>query len=254
MDDKLAKRTAGTVVTLGKGVEQKTLMGKPAVSSDTGKVVGANQVDVVFVFDTTGSMDDKINGLLQTCAEFVDEASKMKLEPQFALISFGDISVPLGGDRIELVVPLTDDIEKIKHGLKYIPRNSGFGNLGESVLEAIDEAFKIQYRPKAVKVMVVITDEPALQWATKVDKTIATLGEREFLVFVIAIDEPYYKEMAVKNGGVWKDVTSTRDFSEILDLFRELAKKVSQIVKAVHQIARGSVKEYLKLAPPPSSK
>lgn len=250
MDDKLVKRPVTTVVTTGKGAEKSIVTGKPVVSSETGKVSGGNMVDVVFVFDTTGSMDNKISALLETCAGFVDEASKMKLDPQFALISFGDISVLGGGDRIEVVVAPTQNIEKIKHGLKYIPRNNGFGNIGESCLEAIDEAFKLQYRPKAVKVMIVITDEPALQYATKVGKTISTMSEREFLVFVVAIDEPYYKEMALKNGGIWKEIGPDTDLAEILKLFAEMAKKVSQIVKQVHLIGKGSVKEYLKLTSP----
>ncbi|HKC04996.1 MAG TPA: vWA domain-containing protein [Patescibacteria group bacterium] len=247
MNEDLAKRPVTTVVTTGKGTDKAIIAGKPVVSSETGKVSGGNMVDVVFVFDTTGSMDDKISALLQTCAEFVDEAGKMKLEPQFSLISFGDISVFGGGDRIEVVVSPTENIEKIKQGLNHIPRNNGFGNLGESVLEAIDEAFKIQYREKAVKVMVVITDEPALQWATKVEKTISTMTQGEFLVFVVATDEPYYKEMALKNGGIWKEIGPDTDLAEILKLFSEMAKKVSQVAKNVHLIGKGSVREYLKL-------
>jgi hypothetical protein len=250
MDEKLAKRPVTTVVTTGKGPERTIVTGKPQVFSQTGKVAGGNMVDIVFVFDTTGSMDDKISALLETCAGFVDEAGKMKLDPQFALLSFGDISVFGGGDRIEVVVAPTQDIEKIKHGLKYIPRNNGFGNLGESVLEAIDEAFKVQYREKAVKVMVVITDEPALQWATKVEKTISTMTQREFLVFVVATDEPYYHDMAIKNGGIWKEIGPNTDLAEILKLFNEMAKKVSQVVQQVHLIGKGSVREYLKLTVP----
>jgi len=249
MDGKLAKRPV-TVVTTGKGQGRLIVAGKPQVSSETGKITSGNMVDIIFVFDTTGSMDDKISALLDTCAGFVDEAGKMKLDPQFTLISFGDLSVQGGGDKIDVVVPPTQDIEKIKHGLKYIPRNNGFGNLGESVLEAIDEAFKIRYREKAVKVMIIITDEPALQWKTKVEKTISTMTQREFLVFVVATDEPYYHEMAIKNGGIWKEIGPNTDLDEILRLFNEMAKKVSQIAKNVHLMGKGSVKEYVKLTAP----
>lgn len=250
MDDKLSNRTGVTIVTTGKGDQKTIIAGKPQISSQTGKVAGSNLVDVVFVFDTTGSMDDKISALLETCAGFVDEASRMKLDPQFALISFGDLSVLGGGDKIEVVVQPTQNIEKIKHGLKHIPRNNGFGNIGESVLEAIDEAFKIQYREKAVKVMIVITDEPALQWQQKVERTISTMSQREFLVFVVATDELYYKKMALRNGGIWKEIGPNTDLAEILKLFVEMARKVSQIVQQVHLIGKGSVKEYLKITAP----
>lgn len=239
-----------TMVTTGKGKEQSIIVGKPQVSSKTGKVESGNQVDIVFVFDTTGSMDDKISALIQTCTRFVEEADGLQLDPQFALISFGDISVQGGGDRIELVVPLTPDIATVKHGLTYIPRNNGFGNVGESSMEAMQEVFKLPYRPKAVKVVILITDEPALQHQYKAKEISTKLTEREFLVFVIATNEPYYKEMARKNGGIWKQIGADTDLSEILAIFKEIAKKVSRVVKDVQLIGKGSVKEYLKLKPP----
>jgi Mg-chelatase subunit ChlD len=250
MSNKLAPVGRPTIVTTGKGKEQSIVAGKPQVSSQTGKVEGSGQVDIVFVFDTTGSMEDKINALLQTCVQFVEEPSKMKLDPQFALISFGDILVEGGGDRIELVVPLTPEITKITHGLNHIPRNNGFGNTGESSMEAMMEVFKLPYRPKAVKVAILITDDSAHQHQYTAAQVTAKLREREFLVFVIATNEPYYKEMALKNGGVWKEIGANTDLSEILAIFKEIAKKVSKITQDVYLIGKGSVSRYLQLKPP----
>jgi len=114
----------------------------------------------------------------------------------------------------------------------------------------MQEVFGLPYRPKAVKVVILITDEPALQHQHKAKEVTAKLTEREFLVFVIATDELYYKEMARKNGGIWKQIGASTDLSEILAIFKEIAKKVSRIVKNVHVLGKGSVKEYLKLKPP----
>ena len=242
------------IVTTTKGGRVTVVqINQPKVSTNTGSVKesgGGNQVDVVFVFDTTGSMDNKIVGLLQTCRQFVDEATSFDLSPQFGLISFGDISVQGGGDRIEVVVPLTQDIAHMQAGLAQIPRNNGFGNYGETPLEAMNEAFQLTYRSKAVKVLVLITDEPALEFKFTRRGMIATLKQKEFLVFVVAIPEPYYQNMAKETGGIWKEISTTTDLSEILKLFRDLAKKVSKIAKDVHQIGYGSVKKYLALKPP----
>lgn len=220
-----------------------------------GKVVkrGLYKVDVVFVFDTTGSMTDKINGLLRTCGEFVREANALDLDPQFALIAFGDLMIQGGGDRIDLVVPLTDDIERISHGLEHIPRNNGFGNIGESAFEATVSAYKLPYRDMAVKVLIVITDEPAHQHTHKAETMIAELGKREFLVFTVATNDWYYQDMAVKNGGVWKPISASTNLSEILDMFRDLAKKVAKVASEVQRLASGSVSEYLRLNPPKNS-
>src|SRR5437870_4645437 len=54
--------------------------------------------DVVFVIDTTGSMDNEIGGLLATSQTFVDELAKKEIDWQIAIISFGDLTVP--GDQI----------------------------------------------------------------------------------------------------------------------------------------------------------
>ncbi len=242
-----------TIITTGKGEEKSVVAGGgPQVSSrGTVKKPGAShQVDIVFVFDTTGSMSDKITGLLHTCNQFVDEAKTFDLDPQFGLISFGDISIQGGGDRIDIVVPLTRDIQRIHTGLSQIPRNSGFGNWGESSLEALEETLKLSYRKEAVKVLILITDEPALQHHITAASMIAQLKKREFLMFVVATADQYYQDMAKQTGGVWKQISATTDLNEILKLFRELAKKVSQIAKDVHQMGGGSVSKYLALKAP----
>ena len=250
MNEKLVSQRKRTIITTGKGKDKVVITVGPKISS-RGRVVGfGSQVDTVFVFDTTDSMSDKIEALLLTCRQFVDEAESLSLDSHFALISFGDISVIGGGDTIETVVPLTGDIKKVKYGLSNIPRNCGFGNSGESSLEGIHEAFKISHRERAVKVMVLITDEPALQHDISVEKVIQELGEREYLVFVVAIDEPYYKEMALKNGGIWKEIGVHTDLSDILEAFKEMAKKVSEVAQEVHLLGEGSVKRYLELKAP----
>ena len=234
MNNQIVPEKKKTVITTGKGKDRTMITVKPQISS-RGKVLGfGNMIDAVFVFDTTGSMGDKIEALLQTCKQFVIEAKSLNLDSHFALVSFGDISIQGGGDTIDLVVPLTDDIEKIKYGLTNIPQNSGFGNEGESCLEAIHEAFKISHREKAVKVMIIITDEPALQHNISVEKVIQELKEHEYLVFVIAPGLPYYKEMAIKNGGIWKEIDSQTDLSDILELFKEMARKIYEVAQEVH--------------------
>jgi len=99
-------------------------------------------------------------------------------------------------------------------------------------------------------VLVLITDEPALEYHHTRKGMIKTLKQREFLVFVVAINTSYYQAMAKENGGIWKEISATTDLSELLQLFRDLAKKVSQVAKAVHQIGKGSVGKYLQLNPP----
>jgi len=252
MTTKLTTKGTSSIVGTKDQIPMQTSLTR--ITTKTGKVVAQdNKVDIVFVIDTTGSMDDKIEGLLCTCRQFTDEAKNIELDPQYALISFGDVSVVGGGDKIDVVVPLTENLERVKDGLSHIPRNNGFGNDGETPFEAIREALKLKYRSNAVKVLILITDEPAIQRKISAETIIHQLCTLEFLVFVIATEHEYYKHLASRNGGVWKKIGVNTDLSEILDIFREMARKVSKIAKDVHVLGKGSVKEYLRLKAPDSN-
>jgi len=204
-------------------------------------------VDLVFVIDTTGSMSDKIEGLLTTCVKFVEDFNALRLNHRIAIVSFGDLRVR--GDKIQNTA-FTSSIEATQKSLRNIPRNSGGGNEGESSLEALERALSLPFRQDAVKVIVLITDEPADQQHLLAQDVIGRLVERQCLVFVASSPQGYYKQMAALSGGKWYKVSAHTNFNDLLSLFKDLARKVSQAVSDVYQIGDGSVASYLKLKPP----
>ncbi len=249
MSGKITRRGGGKI-TLNRGKSSTPARPRAQIISSSGRVILEKKVDVVFVFDTTGSMSDKIRQLIATCKKFTDEAEELHLDLHYALIAFGDISVQGGGDTIELVVPLTGDVQRMKAGFSQIPRNNGFGNYGETSLEAIQKAFTIEHRKGAVKVLVLLTDEPALQYSTDVESIMQELTEREYLVFVAAIDTPYYRKMAERHGGTWMEIGPDTSLKAIMEMFSQMAEKISEVAKEVHVLADGDVKEYLALTAP----
>ena len=204
-------------------------------------------VDLVFVIDTTGSMSDKIESLLATCSQFVSDFNALQLNQRIAIVSFGDLKVQ--GDRIQNTA-FTDKVETTQKSLRHIPRNNGGGNLGESALEALERALSLPFRSDAVKAIVLITDEPAHQDRIRAGDMIGRLVERECLVFVAAPPRAYYKELAQLNGGKWYKISAHTRFDELLAMFNDLARKVSQVVSDVYQVGEGSVADYLRLKPP----
>ncbi len=204
-------------------------------------------VDLVFVIDTTGSMSDKIESLLATCSRFVEDFNALRLNHRIAIVAFGDLRVR--GDRIQNTA-FTSNVEVTQKSLRNIPRNSGGGNEGESSLEALERALSLPFRPDAVKAIVLITDEPADQHHIQADDMIGRLAERETLVFVASPPHDYFKRMAQRNGGKWYRISAHTRFNDLLDLFRDLARKVSQVVFDVYQVGDGSVANYLRLKPP----
>jgi Mg-chelatase subunit ChlD len=240
MTDRLSipQQTTGLTIIVGKGSERKTFEFEQSANHRN------DLADIIFVFDTTGSMDTKIEALLASCSQFVTESQKLNLDINFALISFGDILNPEKGDKIIKEVDLTSDISEIKRGLQRITKNCGFGNLGESSFEAIYKAFEIKCRNKAVKSLILITDEPAHMQNIKSYTVIEELIKREYLTFVIATNERYYKEMAEKTCGIWKEISAHTKFEDILKIFQDLAKKVTEISNDVLE-SGGSVSGYI---------
>jgi Mg-chelatase subunit ChlD len=208
---------------------------------------GERGVDLVFVIDTTGSMSDKIESLLTTCRQFADDFNTLRLNHRIAIVSFGDLRVP--GDKIQNTA-FTANVETTKKSLRSIPRNSGGGNEGESSLEALERALSLPYRSDAVKAIVLITDEPADQHRLNAEELIGRLTERQMLVFVASPPYKYFQRMALRNGGQWYRISARTNFNDLLNLFRDLAKKVSQVVFDVYQVGDGSVADYLRLKPP----
>jgi len=213
------------------------------IGGKSSRSVYRSKVDIAFIFDTTGSMDNKIEALLNVCSSFVNEPAKFDLDAHFLLVSFGDLKV--FGDRIELVTLLTPSIQKIKEGLKNIPRNGGGGNEGESSLEAIKFGLAQKYRPNSVKVMLLITDEPAHQdtISTKVIKNEIT--RNGVLFYALTPRLSYFIEMAKENGGEWQEISIDSNLKMVEGLFRRLAERVATVVKDVHKLSGGSVPKYL---------
>jgi Mg-chelatase subunit ChlD len=221
--------------------------GDVEVRSAPGGTAAGRGVDLVFVIDTTGSMSDKIESLLATCSRFADDFNALQLNHRIAIVSFGDLRVE--GDKIQNTA-FTGNVEVTKKSLRNIPRNNGGGNQGESPLEALERALSLPFRADAVKAIVLITDEPADQHRLNADEMIGRLAEREMLVFVASPPYKYFQRMALRNGGKWYKISAHTNFKDLLELFKDLARKVSQVVLDVYQVGDGSVADYLRLKPP----
>lgn len=209
--------------------------------------ISRRMVDLCFVFDTTGSMSDKIEGLVACMVDFVRELASLSLDWRASVVPFGDLTV--GGDRIVADLPFTSDREAAERMLREMPRNSGGGNEGESVLEAVEAALAKPYRQGAVKVFVVLTDEPALTGRRTPRTVEGALRRAEVICFVASPPLPYYRSWAEATGGAWYGIGPSLDPSEIVRFLRGLARDVARVASDVHTLAGGSVARYLELPP-----
>ncbi len=204
-------------------------------------------VDLCFVFDTTGSMADKIDGLVACMVDFVRELSTLSLDWRCSVVPFGDLTVE--GDTIVSDLPFVADRAGAEALLRSMARNSGGGNEGESVLEAVRAALGKPFRQGAVKVFVVLTDEPALVGQLYPGAVEKALLKAEVITFVASPPLPYFRRWAEVTGGAWYEIGPSLDYAGILSLLRSLVGRVAQVASAVHALAGGSVARYLALPP-----
>lgn len=203
-------------------------------------------VDICLVFDTTGSMSDKIDGLVRCVVDFVRELAKLELDWQLTAVPFGDLTVP--GDRVVGDLPFVTTREAGERMIRSMPRFSGGGNDGESSLEAVLAALRKPYRARSVKVLVVLTDEPPLVSAQLDVNTVArALRKKEFVCFVASPDLAGFRRWADENGGKWYRIGPSMDTGALLDFLRSLVSDVAKTAKAVHEIGGGSVRRYLEI-------
>ena len=201
-------------------------------------------VDICIVFDTTGSMSNKIEGLVRCMVEFVGELDRLKLSWRFSVVPFGDLTIP--GDRVVGDLPFVTSHHAAEQMIKSLPRFNGGGNIGESSLEAMQAAMAKPYRDGAVKVLVVLTDDYPL---TSPQLAPATIGQelrrREFVCFVASEPNQGYEPWAKENAGTWYPIGSSVDISEMLAFLKGLLKEVAKVSKAIFVFGGGSVNNYI---------
>lgn len=120
---------------------------------------GTDKVNVVFLIDTTGSMDTYINGVKDRAIEFSNILASKGAMYKLGLIGFGD----LGEKEKPSVYNFTDDVPKFQKQVKNIPRTYG-GDIPESSLDALETGIELLNSHRddgtARNIFILITDAP----------------------------------------------------------------------------------------------
>jgi len=120
---------------------------------------GTDKVNVVFLIDTTGSMDTYINGVKDRAIEFAGILASKGAMYKLGLVGFGD----LGENEKPSVYNFTDDVPKFQKQVKNIPRTYG-GDIPESSLDALETGMELLNSHRddgtARNIFILITDAP----------------------------------------------------------------------------------------------
>ncbi|PKM52518.1 MAG: hypothetical protein CVV02_01850 [Firmicutes bacterium HGW-Firmicutes-7] len=116
-------------------------------------------MNIVFIMDTTGSMDSYIRGVQERAIEFSEILKDKGVKFLLGLIGFGDL---LEKEKPK-VYKFTNDITKFQKRVRKIPRTYG-GDLPESSLDALETGMKLvtqaKLDPTHKNIFILITDAP----------------------------------------------------------------------------------------------
>lgn len=174
-------------------------------------------VDFIFVVDKTGTMQKYMDAVKDNIIRFTNSLLQRGIDFRLGLVFFSDI--------VDKVFQPTDNVYNFISWLNTL-RAAGGGDEKENALEALKWACKLNTRPSANKVIVLITDAPYHQRGENGDGTtnyttksmIKLLNENEMRVFAIVPPRlQNYKEIAEETRGNVYDLEYP--FSTILNNF-----------------------------------
>jgi len=149
---------------------------------------GSDKVNVVFLIDTTGSMDTYINGVKDRAIEFSGILASKGAAYKLGLIGFGD----LGEKERPSVYNFTDDVAKFQKQVKNIPRTYG-GDIPESSLDALETGIELlnSHREEGIarNIFILITDAPPhipTENGRNVAQVCELLASRNVTTYVVA--------------------------------------------------------------------
>lgn len=143
---------------------------------------GVRVADIVFVLDVTGSMSDEIASVRTNMASFVNTLAASSIDYRIGFVRFWDtVEVMNDGNLYSNYSQIMATINSFTAG--------GGGDGPENPLEAMVEATRMNFRPGAHRVQIMLTDANAHEsdWATPwtVATTIAQLQATGSLVYPV---------------------------------------------------------------------
>lgn len=175
--------------------------------------------DIVFVFDTTSSMLEEIEGVKNTCIAFADKLRRANRDFRLGLITFGDEIRQVYGPGNAL----TANAEEFK---RWISQQSAVGgdDPPETSLDGLERATQMSYRANTQKILILITDAPPHEKGdgtsfsrVRPEELNARLRDEGYTVYAVAYDDARFRSLALETRGEFYDLRRTSDFTGIIE-------------------------------------
>jgi outer membrane protein OmpA-like peptidoglycan-associated protein len=176
-------------------------------------------IDIVIVFDKTGSMIDYVDKVKDNINYFISDLVKKGIDYRIGLVAFSDI--------VDSVYGFSDNIDNLINNIKDI-KSVGGGDPNENALEALYSASKLPFRSDAKKIVMLFTDALFHYRGLKgdgqtnftLDEIIDLLVNDDIVTYtIVPLIYDQYKRLSKATGG--KTYNLVDHFNSILDSFGE---------------------------------
>ncbi|MGE5315550.1 MAG: VWA domain-containing protein [Acidobacteriota bacterium] len=209
---------------------------------------GAGSVDIVFVFDVTGSMSGSITGVKNNIMEFADTLARRGIDYRLGMVTFLD--------AVENVYDFTNDpgVFKTRVSQQYA---HGGDDMPENSLDALYRATEMTFRPTAAKVFIWITDatyheKDVFTRRTRqevIDRLLAT-GVKVHAIGTQSYQTDWYNPITNATGGnyyniygnfrdILLDIGNLRGSSRYLATYRSAVQGARQLTLTIHYAGYG---------------
>ena len=163
-----------------------------ALQSIAGGIAGGESptpVDIVFLVDASGSMEDNIRAVARHLSGMVEIFRERELDFTLGVVRF---------KYSALIFPQTRDYQECKRLLENI-RCSGDERAYDAIVKSIQ---RVKFRPQVRRRFILVTDEP-FKGSYKIQEVLKQCQSAGITVDVIGINHPLHKYFAAQTGGMW---------------------------------------------------
>lgn len=210
----LKKNKAGKGLTieadLGNEVVTCDYEGKDTVIEVLGKDLYENSLDLMFLIDTTGSMDDELTYIQAELADVIKRVAKENNTDVSLSVNF------YRDEGDEYVLRCNDFTENINSALRILKEQeaNGGGDTPEAVADALETALQRNWSENSVKLMFLVLDAPPHdEHAGRMPKLIEKAAEKGIRIIPVVSSgadedtEFLCRSMAIATGGTYTFLT-----------------------------------------------
>lgn len=123
-----------------------------------------NLLDLIFVIDTTGSMEDDIDQVKANALDIINQVASNSANWQIGIVLYRDYGPPYGLENDEYLVKreleFSSNRDDVANAIRRITIRVGAGDAEEAVYSGLMEAISFPWRNGAQKVIILMGDAP----------------------------------------------------------------------------------------------